>query len=41
MIDRVLRPHCALAAGRTMSIRALVVDLRARINDVVRTGWLR
>ena len=25
---------------RTMSVQALVVDLRARINDVVRTGWL-
>jgi uncharacterized membrane protein YbhN (UPF0104 family) len=25
---------------RSMSVRALVVDLRARINDVVRTGWL-
>ena len=26
---------------RTMSVRSLVVDLRARINDVVRHGWLR
>jgi uncharacterized membrane protein YbhN (UPF0104 family) len=25
---------------RTMSVRALVLDLRARISDVVRTGWL-
>jgi uncharacterized membrane protein YbhN (UPF0104 family) len=25
---------------RSMSLRALVVDLRARIHDVVRTGWL-
>lgn len=25
---------------RSMSVRSLVVDLRARINDVVRTGWL-
>lgn len=25
---------------RTMSVRSLVVDLRLRINDVVRTGWL-
>ena len=23
-----------------MSVRALVIDLRTRINDVVRTGWL-
>ncbi|WP_230209054.1 lysylphosphatidylglycerol synthase domain-containing protein [Nostocoides sp. HKS02] len=26
---------------RSMSVRALVVDLRARINEVVRTGWLK
>ncbi len=26
---------------RTMSVKALVVDLRHRINDVVRTGWVR
>ncbi len=25
---------------RTMNVRSLVVDLRARISDVVRTGWL-
>ncbi|SDP34300.1 Uncharacterized membrane protein YbhN, UPF0104 family [Pedococcus dokdonensis] len=25
---------------RSMSVRSLVVDLRARINDVVRSGWL-
>jgi uncharacterized membrane protein YbhN (UPF0104 family) len=25
---------------RSMSVRSLVVDLRLRINDVVRTGWL-
>ncbi|WP_270886271.1 lysylphosphatidylglycerol synthase transmembrane domain-containing protein [Pedococcus sp. 5OH_020] len=25
---------------RTMSVQALVLDLRARINDVVRSGWL-
>ncbi|KQU69215.1 lysylphosphatidylglycerol synthase transmembrane domain-containing protein [Phycicoccus sp. Root101] len=25
---------------RNMSVKALVIDLRARINDIVRTGWL-
>ncbi len=25
---------------RSMSVKALVIDLRARINDIVRTGWL-
>ena len=41
-VDRVLRPFTNRSGRtRTMSIRALVVDLRARINDVVRTGWLK
>ena len=26
---------------RSMSVKSLVIDLRARINDVVRTGWLK
>jgi len=26
---------------RTMSVKSLVIDLRTRINDVVRTGWLK
>jgi putative heme transporter len=37
-IDRVIG---RLWKRRTMSVSALVVDLRHRINDVVRTGWLR
>ncbi len=41
-VDRVLRPFTNRPGrARTMSIRALVIDLRARINDVVRTGWLK
>lgn len=40
-LDRVLAPLTRRRRGdRTMSVRALVVDLRARISDVVRTGWL-
>lgn len=37
-VDRVLG---RLWRRRSMSVQALVTDLRARINDVVRTGWLR
>jgi uncharacterized membrane protein YbhN (UPF0104 family) len=41
-IDRVLRPLTRRGrGGRAMSVRALVSDLRHRINDVVRTGWLK
>lgn len=41
-VDRLLRPLTRRWVGRrTISVRALVVDLRARISDVVRTGWLR
>ena len=36
-IDKVIG---RLWKRRSMSVRSLVVDLRARINDVVRTGWL-
>ena len=36
-IDKVLG---RLWKRRSMGVRSLVVDLRARINDVVRTGWL-
>jgi putative heme transporter len=40
-IDRVVSPLTRRRReGRTMSVRALVIDLRNRINDVVRTGWL-
>jgi uncharacterized membrane protein YbhN (UPF0104 family) len=41
-IDTVIRPLTRRRSGpaRTMSVRALVVDLRARIGDIVRTGWL-
>lgn len=38
-VDKVVGPLLRRPA-RTMSVRALVVDLRARINDVVRSGWL-
>jgi uncharacterized membrane protein YbhN (UPF0104 family) len=42
VVDRVIRPFTNRSGrARTMSVRALVVDLRARINDVVRTGWLK
>jgi putative heme transporter len=37
-IDKVLG---RLFRQRSMSVKALVVDLRARINDVVRHGWLK
>jgi putative heme transporter len=37
-VDRMLG---RLWTRRTMSVKALVIDLRSRINDVVRTGWLR
>jgi uncharacterized membrane protein YbhN (UPF0104 family) len=41
-IDRVLRPLTRRRSeSRTMSVRALVIDLRVRINDVVRSGWLQ
>jgi uncharacterized membrane protein YbhN (UPF0104 family) len=42
-VDRVLRPLTRRrgSADRTMSVRALVVDLRSRINDIVRTGWVK
>ena len=36
-IDKVLG---RLWRRRSTSVRALVVDLRARVNDIVRTGWL-
>lgn len=36
-VDRVIG---RLFKRRSMSVRDLVVDLRARISDVVRTGWL-
>jgi uncharacterized membrane protein YbhN (UPF0104 family) len=36
-LDRVVG---RLFRRRTMSVRSLVLDLRARISDVVRTGWL-
>lgn len=36
-IDKVIG---RLWKRRSMGVRTLVVDLRARINDVVRTGWL-
>ncbi len=36
-LDRVIG---RLWKRRSMSVKALVVDLRARINEVVRTGWL-
>lgn len=36
-IDKVIG---RLWKRRSMGVRSLVVDLRARINDVVRTGWL-
>jgi uncharacterized membrane protein YbhN (UPF0104 family) len=36
-IDKVIG---RLWKRRTMNVRSLVVDLRARINGVVRTGWL-
>lgn len=40
-IDRALRPVTRRSGrARTMSVRALVLDLRARISDVVRTGWV-
>jgi putative heme transporter len=39
-IDRALRPLTRRSA-RTMSVRDLVIDLRARISDIVRTGWLK
>jgi putative heme transporter len=40
-IDRVLAPVLRrIGRARRMSVRSLVVDLRARINDIVRTGWL-
>ncbi|HET8983487.1 MAG TPA: lysylphosphatidylglycerol synthase transmembrane domain-containing protein, partial [Pedococcus sp.] len=39
-IDRAVRP-LTRRRGRTMSVRALVIDLRARINEVVRRGWLQ
>jgi uncharacterized membrane protein YbhN (UPF0104 family) len=38
-VDKVVGPLLR-RPRRTMSVRALVVDLRARINDVVRSGWL-
>ena len=41
-VDRAIRPFTRRSgAARTMSVRALVIDLRARINDIVRTGWLK
>ena len=42
-LDKVIRPLTRRRAGRgrDMSVRALVIDLRARINDIVRTGWLK
>lgn len=39
-LDRVLAPLFR-RRKRTMSIDALVHDMRHRINDVVRTGWLK
>ena len=36
-IDRVVG---RLWRRRSMSVKALVIDLRSRINEVVRTGWL-
>lgn len=36
-IDKVIG---RLWRRRSMSVRSLVIDLRLRINDVVRTGWL-
>ncbi len=41
-VDKVIRPLTRRSASgaRTMSVRALVIDLRGRINDIVRTGWL-
>lgn len=41
-VDWVLRPLTRRRSeSRTMSVRALVIDLRARISDIVRTGWLQ
>lgn len=41
-IDKVIRPLTHRSGrGSAMSVRALVIDLRARINDIVRTGWLK
>lgn len=41
-VDKVLRPLTRRSGrSRTVSVRALVIDLRARINDIVRTGWLK
>jgi uncharacterized membrane protein YbhN (UPF0104 family) len=41
-IDKMIRPLTRRSGrGREMSVRALVIDLRARINDIVRTGWLK
>lgn len=37
VIDKVLG---RLWRKRSMSVKALVIDLRGRINDIVRTGWL-
>jgi uncharacterized membrane protein YbhN (UPF0104 family) len=41
-VDKVIRPLTRRRTGpaRSMSVRALVIDLRARIGDIVRTGWL-
>ena len=39
-LDRVLSPLFR-RRERTMSVHALVHDMRHRINDVVRTGWLQ
>lgn len=39
-IDKIVAPLMRRSGrARTMSVRSLVIDLRARINDVVRTGW--
>jgi len=41
-LDRMLRPLTRRSArAATMSVDQLVRDLRARITDVVRTGWLQ
>jgi len=41
-VDKAFRPLTRRSGrARTMSVRALVIDLRARINDIVRTGWLK
>jgi uncharacterized membrane protein YbhN (UPF0104 family) len=41
-VDRMLRPLLRRRERtRRMSVEELVADLRARINDIVKTGWLK